>query len=82
MQQVVLSLVLVDHTTCLRFDRDASFPFDIKLVQNLLVSTLFNRAGQLQQPIAERALSMIHMSDDAEIPKPLNRNVQDPLLES
>jgi hypothetical protein len=32
MQQIVLAFVVVDHATCLGFDRDASFSFHIQLI--------------------------------------------------
>ena len=81
MEQVVLSLVVVDHTTCLRLDRNAPLPFDVKLIEDLFVPSRLNRSGKLEEPVAERALAMIDVGDDAEVPKSIKRNIRDPSLE-
>ena len=48
MEQIVLPVVIIDHRTCLRLDRDAPFPFNVQLVQHLLVRPRLDRARQFQ----------------------------------
>lgn len=74
MQQVVFPLVVVQHATGLGLDGDAAFSLDIQLVQNLLVAAGFDGASQLQQAVAERALAMVDMGDDAEVPEAVDGN--------
>jgi len=74
MQQVVLAFVLIQHTASLRLYRDASFSLHIQLVQHLLVASSLDSARELQKPVAESALAMVNVRDNAEIAKPLNRD--------
>ena len=48
MEQIVLPVMIIDHRTCLRLDRNTSFPFDVQLVQHLLVRSRLDRARQFQ----------------------------------
>ena len=52
-QQVVVPLVIVQHATCLCFHSDSPFTLDIKLVEDLLVSTGLYGARELEEAIAE-----------------------------
>jgi len=52
-QQKVVSFVVVQHATCLRFYSNASFTLDVKLVEDLLVPTWLNGARELEEAIAE-----------------------------
>lgn len=72
MQQIVFSLVVVQHATCLRLDRDPSFSLHVQFVQNLLVTSRLDRASELQQPVTERTLAMINMSYDTEVAESLD----------
>ena len=60
---------------------DPSFPLDIEFVEDLLVSAGLDCAGQLEQPVAERAFAMVDMSDDAKVAVALNGNCGDARFE-
>ena len=81
MQQIVLSFMIVDHGTCLRFDRDPPFSLDVELVKDLFVTARFDGASELEQPIAESAFAMINMGDNAEIAETRERNLGDAFFE-
>lgn len=81
MQQVVLSIVLVDHRTCLRLHRNAALALNVQFVQYLLLATFLDGACELKQAIAESALAMINMCDDAEVAKTLDWDSCNALLE-
>ena len=81
MQQVIISIVIVDHGARLRLDSDTALSLDIKFVENLLVASSLNGARELQQPVAERALAMVDVCDNAEVAEPLNGNPRDPVLQ-
>ena len=66
-QHVVQSVVIVQHGTCLGLDGNASFSLDIELVQNLSISTFFNDTSEFEQAVAQGTLSMVDVSDDAEV---------------
>lgn len=80
MQQVVFTVVIINHAACLSLDSDAALTLHVQLVQDLLVAARLNGAGELEQPVAERALAMIDMGNDAEVPKTLNWDGGDALL--
>jgi len=52
-QQKIVSFVVVQHATRLRFHSDASFALNVKLVEDLLVPTGLNGARELEEAIAE-----------------------------
>lgn len=81
MEHVVQALVVVQHSTRLSLDGDASFSLDIELVQDLSISTLFDDSGQLEQAIAQGALSVIDVGDNAEVAKAVYGNGGDALLQ-
>jgi hypothetical protein len=55
-------------------DRDASFPFQVHTVEDLVVHFPFReRSGQLEKSVGQRALPMIDMRDDAEIANAIQR---------
>jgi hypothetical protein len=56
----------------LRLHRNAALPFNVQLVQDLLVSPFLNGARELEETVTERAFAMIDMSNDAEIAEALN----------
>lgn len=70
MNQIVLPLVIIQHGTSLCLDCDSSFSFHVQFVQNLLVSTLFNRPSKLQQSVRKCRFAMINMRYDAKVAKP------------
>lgn len=81
MQQIVVALVIIYHGTCLRLDSNPSFPFHVQLVQELLLSTRFDSPRELQESVAQRALTMVHMRHNTEVPVILDWNLLDPSLE-
>ena len=80
MQQIIFPFMIVYHTASLRLDSNSPFSLDIQFVQDLLIATRRNRACQLQQSIAERALSMIDMCHYTEVPKSFDWNSFDAAL--
>jgi len=48
MEQVVKTVVVVDHATCLGLDGDASFALHVELIQDLLVATGSNGSCELE----------------------------------
>ena len=80
-QQVVVALVVVDHGARLRLDRDAALALHVQLVEDLLVAAGLDRARQLEQPVRQRALAMVHVGDNAEVAVPLDGDRGDALLE-
>ena len=65
--------MVIYHAACLRLDRDTALSLYIELVQELLLASRFDCACELEEPVAEGALAMIDMGDNAEIPKPIKR---------
>lgn len=76
-QQIVLSLVVIDHGTCLRFDSNTSLAFNIQFVQHLLVHPRLDSPREFEQSIGECAFAMIDVCDDAEVAVPVNGNIGD-----
>ena len=66
MQQVVQPAVVPDHAARLRLDRDPALALDVELVQHLLVPAGGDGARDLEQAVAERALAVVDVRDDAE----------------
>ena len=65
------SYIVLYHTTRLCFDRNPTLPLHIKLIQELLLASGFDCACELEEPVAEGALAMIDMGDNAEVTEPL-----------
>jgi len=81
MQQVVLSLVVIQHAACLRLHGNASLAFNIQLIQDLFVPTRFDSARELEQAVAESAFTMVDVRDYAEVAKALDWNRGDTFFE-
>lgn len=81
MQKIVVAFVVVYHTAGLGLDGDTTLALDIQLIQDLLVTAGLNGAGELEQSVAESALAMIDVSDDAEVAESLNRDGGDAFFE-
>lgn len=81
MQQIVVALVLVYHAAGLGLDGDAALAFDVELVQDLLVAAGLDGARELEQAVAEGALAMVDVGNNAEVPKAINWDIGDALLE-
>lgn len=81
MQQIVLSVVVVYHRACLCFDCDASFSFHIQLVQDLLLSSRLDGAREFKESVAESALAMIYMSNNAEVSEAVDGDLGDSFFE-
>ena len=66
---VLLSIPrLVHHPHGMRLDGDAALALEVHRVEKLLLRfALLDRAGEFEQPIGKRGLTVIDMSDDAEI---------------
>jgi hypothetical protein len=59
---------LVGKADRLTFDGNPSFPFDIHIVEDLILEIpLTDHAGILDQPVRQRGLAVVDMGDDAEI---------------
>ena len=71
MKQIILPFIVVYHTTRLCFDRDTPLPLHVEFVQKLLLASRFDCACELEEPVAEGALAMIDVGDNAEVPEPL-----------
>ena len=68
-KNILLSLVFVFHLDGVRFDRNPSLPFQIHIVQQLIL--LFSGSycsGKVQQAIGKGAFAMVDVGDDAKIP--------------
>ena len=81
MQQVVISLVVIQHTACLSLYCDASLTLNVQFIQNLLVPARFDCACEFQQAVAKRALAMIDVCDYAEVAETLGWNGSNAFLE-
>jgi hypothetical protein len=80
-QEVVFSIVIVDHRTCVRLDCDTPFSFHVQPIQRLLQATLLDRPRELQQAITQSTLSMIDVRNDAEVPEAVDGDLLNALLE-
>lgn len=81
MQQIILSPEIINHRTRLRLDRNSPLALHIELVQDLLVAARLDGARELQQTVAERALAMVDMRDDAEVAEAVDGDLRDSALE-
>jgi hypothetical protein len=81
MQQIVFSLVIVQHAACLRLHCDAALSLNIQFVQDLFIPTLLDCARELQKTVTERTFAMVDMSNNAKVPKAFNWDGGDSLLE-
>jgi hypothetical protein len=62
----VLGPIAQAHRT--RFDCDAAFPLQLHAIENLRgFLAVAYRAGKFQQPVSQRRLAMVDMSDDRKI---------------
>ena len=66
---VVLTIVrVIGQRNRPRFDRDAPFPFDLHIIENLCFHIpLGDRLGLLKNPVCQRALPMVDVRNDAKI---------------
>ena len=71
MKQIILPFIVVYHTTRLCFDRNTALPLHVEFIQELFLASRFDCACELEEPVAEGALAMIDMGDNAEVPEPL-----------
>ena len=50
------------------FDGNAAFPFDVHIVQDLILKVSFIAyAGKLNQAVGKRGFTVVNMSDDAKV---------------
>jgi hypothetical protein len=58
----------VVHRHGARLDRDAAFALELHVVEQLLLHLpLLEGAGQLDEAVGERGLTVVHVGDDAEV---------------
>ena len=61
---------LVHHAHGMGLDGDAALPLQVHIVEDLgLHLAISHRAGELQQPVAERRLAVVDVGDDGEVAK-------------
>ncbi len=66
---VLLPIVRVLHRDRVGLDRDAALALQVHRVEHLLLHlAAAHRAGQFQQPIGQRALAVVDVGDDREVP--------------
>lgn len=82
MKQIVLSLIFVQHTASLRLHRNAALALNVELVQELLLPSRLDGARELEQPVAEGALAMVDMGDNAEVSEAVQWYLRYPLLQA
>ncbi len=80
MKEIVFVLVFIQHAACLRLDGDATLALYIELIQYLLVPPRLDRACELEEAVAERALSMVDVGNNAEVAISLDRYCCNPLF--
>ena len=65
---ILFVLCLIGEADCLRLDRDSALPFEVHAVEQLLDHfALINRSRLLHEAVGEGGLSMVDVSDDAEV---------------
>ena len=68
-EYIVLVIKTIIHLYGMALDGDASFPFQIHIIQGLgLQIPVIHCPGNLQEPIRQGAFTVINVGDDAEIP--------------
>ena len=61
----------IGHGYGASFDRDASSPFQLHVIEQLVLHlSRSDRSRVFEQPVGQRALAMVDMSDDAEVAYP------------
>lgn len=73
MKQIVLTFVVVHHSTGLCLDGDAPLALHVESVEKLLVPAFLDRACDLEQTVAESAFAMIDVSHNTEIAESVDR---------
>ena len=73
MKKIILPFVAVYHAARLCFDRNTALPLHIELVQELLLASQFDCAGELEETVAKGALAMVDVRDNTEVPEPIYR---------
>jgi hypothetical protein len=81
MQKIIFSFVVVDHAACLCFDSDATFAFNVKLIEDLLVSPGLDSTGKLQEAIGQGRFAMVDVGDDAKVTIPRQRYFGDSMFQ-
>ena len=67
-QLVGLALVAVFHPHRAGLDRDPALPLELHVVEHLLLELpLLHRAGELEEPVGQRALAVVDVGDDREV---------------
>jgi hypothetical protein len=71
----------IGHAHGGHLDGDAPLPLDVHLVEDLFLHIpLLDGVRDLQQAVGEGGLSVVHVSDDAEVPNAFLRDCHNPLL--
>ncbi len=67
--KVFASLARIGQADCLAFNGNASLPFDVHVIEDLVPElAVVHQVGILDKAIRERRLAVIDVGDDAEIP--------------
>ena len=68
-QNVIFSIMgVVGQGYGIAFDRDAALPFNIHIVENLILKiSLIADTGKLNQTVGKSGLAVINMCDDTEV---------------
>ena len=78
-ENVLLSLIGVLHLNSVALDGDSSFPFQVHVIQELILFFSFrNRAGEVQQTVGQGTFTMVDMSDDTKVANVLHRSGSEP----
>ena len=71
------ALVIIFHLYRMRLDGDASFTFEIHIVERLFGElSVGYRSGHLQKTIGQGGFAMVDMGDDTEIADVLHKRAQ------
>ena len=81
-EEIILAFILVQHATSLCLDGDATLALHVELVQKLLLASRFDCAGELEEPVAEGALAMVDMGDNAKISEAVKGYLGYPLFKA
>ena len=66
-EYILLALILIPHLYGVALDRDATLTLQIHIVQHLVLRAIGDRIGVVQQTVGKRTLTVIDVSNDAEV---------------
>jgi len=75
-QDIIASFELIFHLDGMALDGYASFPFQIHIIQNLILKIPFCQGMcNLNQAVSQGTFSMVNVCNDAEISDPVHLQV-------